>query len=520
MKNRPSIVCASFLLIAGFMPSVQAELPDDAIVVVMTRCLDGQQVGNGFVVGDGTLVLTCDHLVYEASKQGDHRLEGRAAVFSPHLGQACDARILASDEELDLAVLEVPWKGHPSLILADANAVMEVPSARIVGLPGVVQNLENWNAAAGVDDFCGQAEELPVAYVAVQQHVPLFMMLDEAGELGPGWSGSAMIAPGTSTALGCFNIIHRAPDKPSWGLRAAGPVVSQVRRLLPGDFNIDRLRQADVRLEPAENARQACSLALAASSSLRPGRYPAALEAARAFVNLRPESAFGQTVMAYACEKLGDVDAARQVYRRAAELDPNGLSGQILHAQFLTENGDTEAARPILERLWQAGGSRDLVAIALVNLLGEQQEFSRCLEILNEASGANPRNAHLWRQMAGCRMQTDGPDAAIEPAAKAVELYPERGPFRGVLAHLLEMTGRLDEAETHFRRLLDVEPENPVVYCWLARFLLKHRPEAVEEGLKIAEKALDLPPHPSLPRETIEALVGDLRDRVTASTPQ
>ena len=154
------------------------------------------------------------------------------------------------------------------------------------------------------------------------------------------------------------------------------------------------------------------------------------------------------------------------------------------------------------------------MATALVNLLGEQKEYSRCIEILGEATRFNPRNAYLWQQMAACRAQSQGPAAGIEPLTRAVDLYPERGPFRGSLARLLEATGNLDEAEKHLRTLLEVEPENPVVYCGLAQFLSRHRPQAIQEARNMAEKALDLPPRASLPRRVIEKLTTDIRSRI------
>jgi predicted Zn-dependent protease len=286
---------------------------------------------------------------------------------------------------------------------------------------------------------------------------------------------------------------------------------------LGNGFDQSRLCPTDAPLKSPEDAREACSLALRASSSRRPGEYGLAADAARAFLRLRPESGFGYKVFGYASEKHGDPNAAREAYRRSVELEPDSLDGQLLYAQFLAENGDPNKAEQILEPLWQAGRSRDLVAIAMVNLWGEQKEFARCLEVLEEAAKSNPRNAYLWQQMTACRMQTQGPAAAIEPLTRAVELYPERGPFRGSLAHLLETTGDVDEAEKHFRKLLDVEPDNPVVYCWLAQFLSKHRLHAVPEALKMAEKALDLPPHASLPREKIEQMIAEIRTRMEPS---
>ena len=55
-------------------------------------------------------------------------------VFSPYLGEACEAHIVGSDKELDLAVLEIPWQGHPALCPADANAVMAARTCRVLGL--------------------------------------------------------------------------------------------------------------------------------------------------------------------------------------------------------------------------------------------------------------------------------------------------------------------------------------------------------------------------------------------------
>jgi hypothetical protein len=62
----------------------------------------------------------------------------------------------------------------------------------------------------------------------------------------------------------------------------------------------------------------------------------------------------------------------------------------------------------------------------------------------------------------------------------------------------------------HFRRLLDVEPDNPVVYYWLAEFLSTHRPDAAPEAFLRARKALDLPACVSLHREKIEQLIAKI----------
>ncbi len=497
----------------------EGRLPESALVVVMTRHLGGAYAGNGFIVGDGTLVVTCEHNIYEHSEKGAHRCEGFVAVFSPYLGRACDARILASDEDLDLAVLEVPWKGHPSLLLAHADAILDATSARIVGLPRVIGRLDNWDSVDSPEDFEAQEEVLPVAYVGLHERIPLLIVMCNAREVRLGWSGSAIVLPGTSVALGCFSMSrHRSRGGYDPYREVAGSVVCQLPGLLGDDFDKNRLHRAETFLERPADAREACALALHTSSHLRPDKYESALEPARAFIRLRPDCGFGHKVLAYAAERAGRMDVARESYERAMELDPNSIPTQLVYAQFLTDNGDPSKAEQILEPLWRAARSRGLVAIGMVNLLNTQKESARCIEILEEATQAEPRNAHLWQLMAAWRGQNQGPAVAIEPLTRAVELRPEEGPPRGTLARVLEMTGNLDEAEKHFRTLLDVEPGNPVVYCWLARFLSRHRPEACQEAMKMAEKALELPPHPSLPREKIEQLSAEIRGRIETNS--
>jgi len=524
MKSGRSCAVVTVLLFVGPLLAASQEVaPEAALVIVTGRSYVGEVGGNGFVLGDGTLVVTCDHLVFEKSASGGHRADMLVTVFSPYLGDACEAQVVASDEELDLAVLEIPWKGHPALSPADANALAAAGAGRVIGLPMAIRHMTDPDFAGGeAETFEPDQEELPISFIGIRRGAPRFVQLEGVGRLGPGWSGSPMLVPGTSVAIGCFAAIDKRGFVGGKMMErgAKGPALSQVSGLLGEGIGEGRLRRPDVCLKSPDDAREACSLALRASRSSWPGRYESALEPVRAFLKLRPDSVFGQRVLARASEETGQKDAARELYQRALELDPNSAHTRILYAQFLGENSEPNEARRILEPLWQSGRSRPLAAIALVNILGTQKDLGRCLEILEEAVKISPRNVYLWQQMAGCRMELQGPQAALEPTTRAVELCPERGPFRGGLAQLLERTGALDEAEKHFRKLLEVEPQNPVVYYWLAEFLSKHRPQSREEAVKVAEKALSLPSRASLPREEIEKLIKRIRDPAPSTVPE
>jgi Tfp pilus assembly protein PilF len=356
--------------------------------------------------------------------------------------------------------------------------------------------------APGETETCeADREELPIFFVGVRQGVPQFVELEGLGRLGPGWSGAPMLVPGTSVAVGCFATIDlRGPVGKLEGRGAKGPAVSQIFRLLGTGAGKDRLCRPEIYLQSPTDAREACALAWRAAQSSIPGRYESALEPVRAFLQLRPNSAFGHRVLARASEETGQKEAARASYRRALELDPNSLHTRVCYAQFLGQNGEPNEALPVLEPLWKSGRTHDLVGIALVNALSQRRELARCLEVLDEAIQSNPRNAYLWQQRAACRLEREGPAAAVEPMSRAVELFPERGPMRGSLAHLLEMTDAFDEAERHFRKLLEVEPaavrplaevrETVVAQMRVAR-TRQLRDEYVAKVMRQADPAID-----------------------------
>jgi tetratricopeptide (TPR) repeat protein len=496
--------------------------PEAALVVVTSRSFGAAGAGNGFVVGDGTLVVTCDHIVTERSRLGAHRMEVFVGVFSPYLGEACDARIVARDEALDLAVVEVPWRGHPALCLADANGVLAARRARVIGLYGAVHRLGDWDARPPeAETFQADAEERPVAFIGVRKAQPRLVALDGIGQLGHGWSGAPMLLPGTSVAIGCFASIGKAQVRPNVVRdEGHGAAVSQVPALVGEALRTRLVGGGPIYRKSPEDAREICELALRAHDAVQREQYALALESARAFAQRRPDSAFAHTMLAYASEHMGQVEAAREQYLRARQLDPNNLHTQLLTAQFLGAYGEPNAALEILEPLWRSGRAHDLTGIALVNLFSARKEWAHCLETIEEAIKSNPQNAYLRQQMGVCRMQLQDPQAALEPLTRAVELFPERWPFRGSLAQLLEKTGALDEAEKHFRKLLEVEPENPVVYYWLAEFLGKHRPALRDEAVRMVEKALTLPPRKDLPREEIEKLVDRIRAAAPSAVPE
>jgi tetratricopeptide (TPR) repeat protein len=504
-------VCCQIVLPAGTSISVE---PRDSLVIVDMRCFMGRRAGCGFVIGDGTLVVTANHLVFEDSKQGRHKMRGLVFVASPYLGDACEAKIVAANEELDLAVLEIPWKGHPALRLVDEPGLLSAERLVVTGIPETVRSLGPSSYEPLIESLDGQTEDLAVDFVAVRGKIPRFISLSGVGHLGEGWSGSPMLLPDSTIAAGCFTALHSEGGKT---IGARGPAVTQIRHLLKQSGREQSLMPSDSNLPQCEDGMDAFILLAQAYHHITNKQYGWASDRIEKFIRLRPNSSYGYTQSAGIAEKQGKFDLAEQHFKKALELNPVATESQFYYAQFLSDR-QPDKALEMLQQIWHLDQWKPAVAVSMFDILVERDQFQHAGELLNEAMKINPRNAYLWMGLGGCQYKSDKLDEAIVNYTKGVELLPERGPFRGQLAHLLEQVGRLDEAEKHFRELLNVEPNNSVVHLWLAQFLGKHRPEVKDEALKEAQTALELPPRKGLPREKIEQTIQELQSQ-TAPAP-
>jgi tetratricopeptide (TPR) repeat protein len=264
------------------------------------------------------------------------------------------------------------------------------------------------------------------------------------------------------------------------------------------------------------DALEVFRLALLANLRNRPGIYEQAIGPAKQFIEARPDNPLGYECVAFALERIDRKQEARAFYEKALEHKPASTELRYHYAQLLSDVGEPNEAMQILDQLKAEGTWKDLICIGMVNILGEKQgPFDRCMQLLDEALQANPRNGYLWCQKGACLLQQAGtkPNPQVaECFEKAVALGPEHGSWRGRLAHLLAQLGEIDRAEPHFRKLLEVEPNNPVVYVWLAKFLEQHRPAARQEAVDIAERALRLPAAPEGPSSReIEELIARLK---------
>lgn len=481
--------------------------PEDSIVLVISNPPSGKRSGNGFVIGDGTLVVTAHHSVFETSEQGEHQMPGLVKVFSPYLGDVCEGEIIAFDRQLDFAVIMVDWPGHPALKLVADDKMNDIKEVEVIGMPAVINGFTSDINDPFGERFSVQHERLPVDFVAVRQQVPRYISLSGIGQLGHGWSGSPMLLPGTNQVAGCFVQVHGTKGQEPKS--AQGPSISQVKRFAEKAGQTKSLAPKGEILSRPPDGAEVFLLILKTYHNYLRGEYNLAFKHARKLMDVRSNSAFAYSLAASAAEKQNTTEQAEQYYQKALNLNTEAAAAKFYYAQFLSQS-QPDKAMEILEQLWQIDKYKSYSVMLMHNILLERGEYKRCRKFLTEAVKIDPDNAYLWFSLGASQFYMGDADNAVTSMTRAVELFPEKGPFRGQLARMMEQTGKLDGSEKHYRELLNIEQDNPVVHFWLARFLAKHRPFSKEEALKEARIALSLPAKGRIPRQIIEKLIAQL----------
>lgn len=455
---------AALLLLAACVAVAQTNEPEprqtyDPIVLVVTETLHGPQIGQGFVVGDGTVVVTAYHVAHDTSragelppfhKGGDHRMAGVVSVISPYLGAACEAEIVGADPELDFAVLRIPWMGHPSFALADDSSVRCAESVVIVGMIDCIRALASPPDALAVEWRGMQSQNLPIDFVGVRSDVPRFMLTAEVGELGPGWSGCPMLLSGTSLVAGCFSAVVGP-----WGGRAVefdaakGSAVAQVRGLLHRLGEAEPLAVSPRLLPRPADAGPVWLLWLQVVRNCRKEQLQEVIAKAQALIRLRPQCAFAYRRGAKAAEVLGRYDVADASYQQALRVVRENAGIRAFYADYLLKRGEEDRALEELETVWQSGKHRPWAAVLMFGILADRGEYTRCSQMLNEALAEEPNNAYLHAQLGGTYRRQGDYASAVTHYTRAVELLPENDDFREVLNKAQEKAGNLDIEPPH-----------------------------------------------------------------------
>jgi serine protease Do len=176
-----------------------------------------QLYGTGFVIGDGTYIVTNHHVI---DQELDDNLLQKLAVFTGK-GRAAKvklAKLIAHDEDHDIAILKIEGQALPALSLANNNFRREGSAIAFTGFPiGAVLGLypvTHRGIIAAVTPTIipvDDARQISIAMLKRLRDPYLVYQLDATAY--PGNSGSAMYDVKTGEVIGIINKVFVQQSK-------------------------------------------------------------------------------------------------------------------------------------------------------------------------------------------------------------------------------------------------------------------------------------------------------------------
>ena len=250
--------------------------------------------------------------------------------------------------------------------------------------------------------------------------------------------------------------------------KAAIPFLRQVQQKYPDDFfanfwfglalldegqaalSIGFLRMALALRPDAAVANWDLAVALE-----RAGRIGEALPYFERTVQIDPKYPNGHGSLADALKAMGRTDEAIQHYREFLRLEPKALWARNNLGTALERMGRLDEAIGEYEEMLRIDVQNDRGHYQLAGALLKRGQLAKAIEHYRAALTSNPRFdlAHLEL---GLRLTEMGqPDAAIDHLRQAVSLAPGNRDAQEGLQRALIRQGRLEEARTVWRKVLD-----------------------------------------------------------------
>jgi len=432
----------------------------------------------GFVLEGSSLVVTDNHCIDDFVDNATEAILVKPLVVSSFLGDLAEAEIVARDPWADLAILRIPWEGHPGLELASKEEIERATGLFAASYPPT-------DSSAGDKTL---SREVCVEFLPLLSTNPeggnRALLTDGARYSGPGWSGSPFVVPETGRVAGGLVLLQPVKIGDLLVSRnLSGWDADALRRLLgENGLSIDESKVLGSHTQAA-GATEAFSAVMEMFDRLPVNDGIRAASAAERLIELHPDSIAARTAMSWIATWQSVHDEvpglAESAFREAHRLGEDNIRVRAARADYLVMVERYEEALRESDRALEIEPGNRFARLTrlreLRNLDTDRAEaYGRSL--VEESLGI----PDYWNELANVYEALGKYSEQADALMKAEGLLPPPLP-RGPVAHALAKAGRLDEAEERFKR--NVTDHN-CQWCWFAyaKFLIEHRPERPEDA--------------------------------------
>ena len=445
----------------------------------------------GFVIGDGTLILTAEHCIDDFLAPSSPSSSRRLFAISPYYGDIFPVEILAYDDMADVAVLRAVWPTHPAFALAEPNSLQSGDTSVIPSVPPFKDDQQQINT-----DFL--FEQLTVDRIDHQEPDKAILFTKD-GLIKRGWSGSPILLQDTQQVTGVMCQIRGHKETIALFfkrtvLKAAGCHIQSILKLV----RANHLEDSALAVPPPAARPDIPDSAVVFGhiqntfNALVGHDLPTALTHIQQAANKRPNSAYLHLWLAHiasAQEHKTEEQEETLLQLAYASLD-TALALAPEDPHILAVNGSIFKKRnkPDLARQFsQAALNQDPNdALALYTLLLlSMNDPNQAVAYGQRLTAIEPNNTMAWFRTSMALLNDRRPEEALVAAQRTVAIDPN-GLIREPLAKALTALDRIEEAQVEFEFMTR---KCTCANCWFryASFLLNHQPDQVEK----AQLALD-----------------------------
>lgn len=253
------------------------------------------------------------------------------------------------------------------------------------------------------------------------------------------------------------------------------------------DVSVENLLSVAMQVDDPWAAERAARVAIYAKN------YPAALTAAKRWVEFAPDNMEANQVLAALALRLGDAEAAVASFRHVLRADPQNSEQVFLVIAGLLggEGGEyRDTAMTIMARLVEDYPDNPFASLAYGNLAIVLGEYEIAERQLLQAFEQAPDLHQALVLHARALKELGRVDEAINELAAAVEKHPENNDLRLAFARALIDAKRYQEAQNQFEKLSAGAPEDEDLVYTLA--LLTLDMDQLDASVKYLQRLLVL----------------------------
>lgn len=479
-------------------PLPAAANPEAAVVLIRTSNTLRTTRGSGFVVGDGSWVVTAGHVVSVALGRGRRLADRTAWVYSPWTGGPVEAQVEAVDGPADIAVLRLPRPGHPALPvegleLKDAAAGRVAIQGRPLKLFGFPLTYGEATIAALARPESNESRLQEIT----QRGETNLCVLGFCKDVQPGWSGGPMVSTDRGAVVAVFHSLYRKAGQgdpvPAGSL--SGYLGDLLRRA--GAVDLAPFAQPPAPTLPAaEKGAARLALAIRTFTWAADGSWDKAEAEQRELLKLAPSDALSRVELGRILMEQKKFEDALRELTEAVRQEPKSITARLALGRAYHLNFEPKKAAAEFQTALTLSPREAEPHLMLADLYEANQQPDQAEAALRTAAEKHPDHPAILSRLGTLRLRGKTPDEGLKLLARAAELCSEDPALVPILlsyGRALENARKNREAEATYRQALRVDPDSPEARYYLAvHFYRQNRFDEAELELARGIQAKEL----------------------------